>query len=261
MSLTFGSGPLAGRRGDLNFSLEHAPKHQLLFDDYPRRMRAFVGEREVLDSTRGRLLYESNIGPVYYCPIEDLADDLLVDSELSTHCPFKGDASYWSLKVGDREITDAVWYYPQPIEAAGWLKGYAALAFDKADLWLLEDEPIRGHLKDPYHRVDVHESSRKVKVKANGVLIAESDRPKLVFETSIPPRVYLLRSDVLPGILEETATTSNCPYKGDATYWSVRTPEGIIEDAAWSYETPLPEAGKAIGHLCFDGEGIEIEVS
>jgi uncharacterized protein (DUF427 family) len=262
MSLTFGSGPLAPRRGDLNFSLEDAPKHQLLFDDYPRRMRAFVGERVVLDSTRGKLLYESNIGPVYYCPIEDLSDELLVDSELSTHCPFKGDASYWSVKVGDRVIEDAIWYYPEPTDEAPWLKGYAALTFDKADLWMLEDEPVRGHLRDPYHRVDVYESSRKVTVKANGTVIAESDRPKLLFETSLPPRAYLLRADVIPGILEQSATTSNCPYKGDATYWNVRTADGVVlEDAAWSYETPLPETGMALGHLSFDGEGIEIEVS
>ncbi len=261
MSLTFGSGPLAGRHGDLNFSLADAPKHQLLFDDYPRRMRAFVGDRQVLDSTRGKLLFESNIGPVYYCPIEDLESDLLVESDHHTHCPFKGDASYWSVKVGEHEIENAVWHYPEPTDGAPWLKGYAALYFEKADLWLLEDEPVRGHLRDPYHRVDVYESSRKVEVKADGVVIAESDRPKLLFETSLPPRVYLLRSDVLPGILEQTATTSNCPYKGDATYWSVRTHDGVIEDAAWSYETPLPEAGKAIGHLCFDGDGIEIAVS
>ncbi len=262
MSLTFGSGPIASNpTGDLNFSMEAAPKHRLLFEDYPRRMRAFVGERVVLDSTRGKLLHESNMLPVYYAPIEDFAEDLLEQSDHHTHCPFKGDASYWSLKVDGRKIENAVWYYPEPLEQAPWLDGYAALYPEKADLWLQEDEPVRGHLRDPYHRVDVYESSRRVKVTVGGTAIAETDRPKLLFETSLPPRPYLLRSDVLPGILEQSPTTSWCPYKGQATYWNVRTPSGVIEDGAWSFETPLPEAAKAIGHLAFDAEGIDIDVS
>lgn len=262
MSLTFGSGPLASNpTGDFNFGLDDAPKHRLLFEDYPRRMRAFVGERVVLDSTRGKLLHESNMLAVYYAPIGDFAEDLLVESDHHTHCPFKGDASYWSLKVGGREIENAVWHYPEPLEQSPWLDGYAAFYWDRADLWLQEDEPVRGHLRDPYHRVDVYESSRRVKVKANGTVIAETDRPKLLFETSLPPRPYLLRSDVLPGILEQSQTTSFCPYKGEATWWNVRTTDGVIQDAAWSYEAPLPEAGKAVGHLSFDGEGIEIEES
>ena len=259
MTLTLGSGPLAPGRGDLNFSLDHAPKHQILFEDYPRRMRAYVGDRQVLDSTRGKLLFESNIQPVYYCPIDDLVEELLAESDHATHCPFKGDASYWSLKAGDREIENAVWHYPDPTDEAPWLKGYAALYWDKADLWMQEDEPVAS-LKDPYHRVDVMESSTRVTVTANGTEIARSDRPKLVFETGIPPRIYLLRSDIEPGVLEQTATTSHCPYKGDATYWSVRTGEGVIEDAAWSYETPLPETMKAIGHVSFDASAAGIEV-
>ena len=262
MSLTFGSGPLASDpKSDLNFQTDDAPRHRLLFEDYPRRMRAFVGERVVLDSTRGKLLHESNILPVYYAPVKDFADDLLAPSEHTTHCPFKGDASYWSLQVDGREVPDAVWHYPEPLERAPWLEGYAALYWEKADLWLAEDEPVHGHLRDPYHRVDVLESSRRVEIRANGTLIAETNRPKIVFETNLAPRPYLLRADVLPGILERSEKTSTCPYKGDATYWHVRTGDGVLENAAWSYETPLAEAAPAIGHLSFEADGIEIEVS
>lgn len=262
MSLTFGSGPLASNpTGQFNFSLDAAPRHRLLFEDFPRRMRALVGGQHVLDSSRGMLLHESNIKPVYYAPVEDFVEDLLVPSDHTTHCPFKGDASYWSLKVGDREIENAVWYYPEPLAEAPWLGGYAALYWEKADLWLQEDEPVHGYLRDPYHRVDVMESSRRVTVKVNGTTVAESDRPKMVFETGLPPRPYLLRSDVLPGVLEPSDTKTWCSYKGEATYWHVRTPDGLAADAAWSYETPLPETGKAIGHLSFAGDDVEVEVS
>ena len=213
----------------------------------------------MLDSREAMLLDETGLLPRIYVPVGDVRTDLLERTDHSTHCPFKGDASYWSLKVDGREIENAVWHYPEPLEPSRWLDGYAALSWELSDLWLQEDEPVRGHLRDPYHRVDVYESSRRV--KAGGTVIAETDRPKLVFETSLPPRPYLLRSDVLPGILEQSQTTSSCPYKGEATWWNVRTGDGVIEDAAWSYETPLPEAAKAVSHLSFDGDGIETEVS
>ena len=261
MTLTLGSGPLATNTpGQLNFSLADAPKHRLLFEDYPRRMRALVDNHTILDTTRGKLLHESNILPRLYFPLEDLDQDVLVASDHTTHCPFKGDASYYSVDLGDRLLENAVWYYPSPTDEAPWLKGYASLYEEAADLWLQEDEAVHGHLRDPYHRVDVLESSRRARVTLNGTEIAESDRPKLLFETGLPPRVYLLRADVLPGILERSETTSTCPYKGDATYWTVRAGDDVAVDGAWGYETALPESLKVAGHLSFDGEGIEVEL-
>ena len=258
MTLTLGSGPLASNPvGDVNFDLTGAPRHRILFEDFPRRMRAIVGERTVLDSSRGKLLHESNIHPVYYAPIGDFDSELLVDSEATSHCPFKGDAAYWSLEVDGARIDDAVWYYPQPTAEAPWLEGYAALYWERADLWLQEDEPVHGALRDPYHRVDVYESSRPVRVTLNGTVIAQSDRPKMLFETGLPPRPYLLRSDVAAGVLAPSDSTSWCPYKGGATYWNITTAERTLADGAWSYESPLPEALKAEGHVSIDGEGIE----
>jgi len=262
MSLTRGTGPLAGNSpARFNFSLEDAPKHQIVVEPYPRRMRALVGGHTILDSTRGMLLHESNLPAVYYAPLDDFDEDVLAATDHHTHCPFKGDASYFSVTVGEGRLDNAVWHYPEPLPEASWLEGHAALYWGKPDLWLCEDEPVRGHMRDPYHRVDVFESSRRVTVKVNGTTVAESDRPKMLFETSVAPRAYLLRADVMPGVLERSQTTASCPYKGDATYWHVRTPEGLVEDAAWSYETPLPEAGKAIGHLTFAGDDVSVEVA
>lgn len=262
MTLTLGSGPFSGNgAGAFNFSLDDAPAHRLLFEDYPRRVRALVGNHALLDSMRGRLLFETGILPVYYLPVDDLDADSLEESDHTTHCPFKGDASYWHLRVGDHTYDNAVWHYPEPLPPAAWLKGYCSLYTDAADLWLHEDEPVRGHLRDPYHRVDVLETSRRVKVKVAGVTVAESDRPKMLFETGLPPRPYLLRADVLPGILEPSDKTTHCPYKGEAGYWNVRVGDRLLENAAWSYETPLPEALKAAGHLSFDGEGLDVELS
>jgi len=258
MSLTLGGGPLASApRGSLNFSLDDAPKHRLLFEDHPRRLRALVDGHAVLDSTRGKLLHESNILPRYYLPVEDLEERYLQKSDHTTHCPFKGDAAYWHLEIGERRTENAVWHYPEPLEPASWLLGYASVYTEAADLWLQEDEPLTGHLRDPYHRVDVLESSRQVEITAGGERIAQSDRPKLLFETGLPPMVYLLRADVMPGVLEPSDKTSTCPYKGHASYFHVRVNGDLLEDAAWTYETPLPETLKAAGHVCFEAESIE----
>lgn len=262
MTLTLGSGPLAGSgAGAFNFTLDEAPKHRLMFEDYSRRLRGMLDGHAVLDSVRGKLLHETGILPRYYLPVEDVRQELLEVSDHTTYCPFKGDASYWHARVGDRVAENAVWHYPDPLEPAAWLEGYCSVYQESLDLWLQEDEPVLGHLRDPYHRVDVLESSRNVTVRANGQTIAKTDRPKIVFETGVAPRAYLLRADVLPGILEPSEKTTRCPYKGKATYWSVRAGEALIADAAWVYEAPLAEALKAAGHLSFAGDGIEVEVS
>jgi uncharacterized protein (DUF427 family) len=261
MSLTLGTGPLASKPGgDFNFGWDGAPAHRLFFEPYPRRVRALIGDRVVLDTVRGRLLHESNVLPRLYVPLEDLDAALLERTERSTHCPFKGDASYWTVRNGERVAEDAVWAYEQPLEQAAWLAGYASLYWEKADAWFIEDERVFGHLRDPYHRVDVFEASRPVRVRADGRLIAESARGKLLFETGLPPRVYVPGADIAAGALTRADKRTVCPYKGVATYWHVQVDGRRIEDGAWSYEAPLAEALEVARHVSFAGEGISVEV-
>ena len=125
MSLTLGTGPLGTKpAGDFNFSLDHAPAHRLYFEPYPRRVRAMIGEHVVLDSVRGRLLYESNIGPRLYVPLEDFDASLLEPSDHTTHCPFKGDASHWHVRANDRIIENAAWSYDEPYGDAAPIREY-----------------------------------------------------------------------------------------------------------------------------------------
>ena len=257
MTLTLGTGPLAGEPGGaFNFDLSRAPAHRIFFADYPRRLRAVVGDRVVLDTSRGRLLHETGLLPVPYVPLEDFDAGLLERTGRTTHCPFKGDASYWTVRAGGEVVENAVWAYEDPLPAARWLEGYAALYWNRASAWYVEDERVHGHLRDPFHRVDVHASSRPATVTAGGRLIARSERPKLLFETGLPARVYVPREDVAADVLEPAAKRTTCPYKGEAGYWTVAG----VTDGAWSYESPLPEALAVQGHLSFDGEGIEVEL-
>jgi uncharacterized protein (DUF427 family) len=261
VTLTQGSGPLAGKAASAttNYTID-APAHKILFEPDGRRLRAYVGETLVLDTTRAHLLHETGIAPVAYVPLEDFDAQLLERTATSTHCPFKGDASYWTLRVGDDVREDAVWAYEEPLEDAAWLRGYAALAFGRADRWMVEDEPVVARLRDPYHHVDVHVSSRPVRVTAAGELVAQSARPTLVFETSMPVRAYVPRTDVVAGHLQPSTTTSTDPYIGAAIYWHVHAGGQRLQDAAWSYELPRAEAMKIAGLVCFEGDGVTVEL-
>ena len=251
MSLTFGPGPLGTRPGgETNYRID-GPQHRILFQAHPRRMRAEIGGRVVLDTVGGHLLHESNLPPRLYVPLDDFDRDLLERTDHTSHCPFKGDAVYYTIRAGDQVRENAVWAYPEPNPDATWLAPFASLYWERADAWYEEDERLPGYLRDPYHRVDARRSTRQVRVTTvDGDEIASSGRPVLVFETGVPPRAYLPRADVTAELVP-SEKRSVCPYKGEASYWSVRAGSHELQDAAWSYEHPLAEALTAAGHVSF----------
>src|ERR671917_181258 len=120
---------------------------------------------------------------------------------------------------------------------------------NKIDAWYEEDEEVFVHPRDPYHRIDILESSRHVEVRVNGELVAETERPKILFETGLPPRYYIPPEDVSMKMLVPSNTNTQCPYKGVASYWSVEAGGERAEDLIWSYQDPIPEAAKIEGYL------------
>ena len=261
MALAKGTGPLGERHsGTFNFDTSVLKAHTLYLEECPKRVRVVFGGETIADSRRVKLLHETGHLPVYYFPKEDLRQDLLEPTDRTTHCPFKGDASYWSVRVGDRVAENAVWGYPEPLEDAPPISGYVAFYHGAMDKWLEEDEEIIGHPHDPYHRVDVLASSRHVKVRLNGEVLAETSRPKLLFETSLPPAYYFHPEDVRTEFLIKSETKTVCPYKGIASHWSVQANGQRVEDAAWKYPEALPEATEVEGYFCFYGDKVELEV-
>jgi uncharacterized protein (DUF427 family) len=152
---------------------------------FPRRVRATFGGQTVLDTTRGMLLHETGLPPQLYVPHEDIRAGLLRPTEHHTYCPFKGTASYWTVTVGDLEADNAIWYYPEPNAESAWLRGYAGFYWGAMDEWYDEDELVEGHLRDPYHRVDVRRSSRPVRVLLGDTVIAQTNAPLLLSETGL----------------------------------------------------------------------------
>jgi len=119
------------------------------------------------------------------------------------------------------------------------------------DSWHEEEEEIFVHPRDPYKRVDALQSSRHVMVTVSGETVAETRRPRLLFETGHPTRYYLPLDDVRRDLLLRSETISRCPYKGIASYWSVQLGEAVFQDLAWSYLDPIPECPKIKGLVCF----------
>lgn len=260
MALTVGTGPFGQRpAGTFNFEL---PKREglIYFEDSPRRIRALFEGETVVDSRHAKLLHEHGHLPVYYFPEDEVRTDLLEPTDHSTRCPFKGQASYWSVRVGDSVAENAVWGYPEPLEGAPPLGPYRALYWDSMDQWFEEDEPAIVHARDPYHRVDILDSSRHVRVLVGGEVVAETTRPRVIFETGLPPRWYIPPEDVRSDLLAESDTTTGCAYKGFASYRSLRLDGRVEEDLVWFYPDPSRDAARIAGYLSFFNERADIEV-
>jgi uncharacterized protein (DUF427 family) len=231
-------------------------KHRVQVEPSPRWVRVKFNGEIIADSKRAVLLRETGHRPVYYFPPEDVRQDLLEATDLHTRCPYKGEASYWSIRVGDRVADNAMWGYLEPLPGREDIAGYRAFYWNRVDAWYEEDEEIFVHARDPYHRVDVVRSTRHVRVEINGQTVAESRQPRLLFETGLPTRYYLPVEDVRLDLLEPTQSSTMCPYKGTASYWKLRAEEGG-RDVAWAYQEPLDEIPKIRGLIAFFNERVD----
>jgi uncharacterized protein (DUF427 family) len=261
MSLTVGRGPF-GKEPAGRFNTEIAPPTGavLFFDPVPQRIRALFAGETVIDSSNAKLLHETGHLPVYYFPLGDVREDLLERSEKRTHCPHKGEASYWSLRVGGRAAPDAVWGYEEPIEPASFLREHVALYWHVADEWFAEDEQLFGHARDPYSRIDVYRTSRRVQVTVGDELVADSVRTRALFETGLPTRYYFPAEDVRLELLEPSPKRTRCAYKGSASYWHVRAGGELHDDLAWTYANPQHDAELVRDHIAFFNERVDLDV-
>jgi len=224
----------------------------LRYEPTPKRIRAELDGETLADSAAAILVWESRRAvPVYAFPDADVRTDLLRDSANPVAEAHGGDAVFWTAETGDTVAENAAWRY-----ADTDLAGHIAFAWEAMDRWLEEDEEVFGHPRDPWHRVDARRSTRHVRVELDGELLAESRRPMIVFETSLPLRYYLPREDVAMSRLTPTDTCTICAYKGFASYWSA----GAATDVAWTYEEPFPDAPPIAGLVCFLNEAVDLTV-
>ncbi len=196
--------------------------------------------------------------PQYYIPIDDVNDDLLVDEMYEKHQSL-GTYLRYGFKVGDREVPQAAKMYTD--DSLEGLAGLVRFEWAALDAWFEEDEQIFVHPRNPYTRVDAVRSARTVRVELDGVVLAESSSPVMVFETGLPTRYYLNRTEVNFEHLVATDTVSECPYKGTTGgYWSVQIGDTLHADLAWTYVFPTRQLLPITGMIAFYNEKVDIFV-
>lgn len=258
MSLTLSDGPLVATEPPPSNYVIEGPRHRILWGTFPRRVRGELGGRIVFDTRAGRLLHESQMLPRLYVPEADVEMGLLEPTETTTHCPFKGDASYWSVRAGGKLAADAVWSYPEPNPEASWLQGHMSFYLERLDAIYDEADEVRNPLRDPYHRVDVRRSSVPASVRIGDRHVVESPQPWVLSETGLANRLYFHRGEIPEGLLVASEKRTHCPYMGEATWWSIHLAGETIEDAAWSYEEPFDAVRSVTGCICFDHELVAV---
>lgn len=221
MSLTAGRGPLSGH--PRGTLVPPLPDGATYVEPFARRVRGVDGDRVLVDSERAVLVHRPGTWPV---------------------CAFPAD---------DVQGIDAT-----PVDAA---PGYVIVDWNSVPTWFEEDQQMRGHPRNPYHRVDCVRSRRHVRVEVAGEVLVDTDRVMFVDETGHAPRLYVPRESVRMELLEPSATSTYCPYKGDASYWTAVVGGDRVADVAWSYEQPLPESTPIAGMLCFYDERATVTVS
>lgn len=257
MGLMTGTGPL-GKQPAGTFNFEPPPPGRALYlEPTPKRLRVEVGGVTIADSRRAMMLHEGGQQPIYYFPPQDVRADVLEDSDRHTHCPKKGDASYYTIRAGDEVVQDGAWYYPDPLPGTPPIKDLIAFYFNRMGRWREEGEEIGVHPRDPYHRIDVLATDRHIEISLDGTALAETNRALALFESTLPTRWYLPIGDVAVE-LEASDTVTHCPYKGAAGYYSVKLEGG--KDLVWYYEQPLDEVRRIKGLICFFNEKVDVKL-
>jgi uncharacterized protein (DUF427 family) len=233
---------------------------ELRHEPIERRVRAILGAETIVDSTRAILVYEPRrVVPSYAVPAADIRGALPSAPAENGHVPgvlHPGIPFSVHTAAGEPVAIAGV-------EGAGFrladedLPGYVALDFGAFDLWYEEDERIAGHAIDPFHRVDVRRSSRPVRIEVDGEIVAETTRARLLFETQLPTRFYVPREDVRVA-LEASPRRTFCPFKGEASYWSLDAGGRRRENVGWTYVEPRPEVRAIAGLVAFWDEQVDV---
>jgi uncharacterized protein (DUF427 family) len=227
MTITVGSGPLGHRPGG-EFNFEVPRRGAQYLEDFPRRVRALVGGQVVVDSLGVKLLHEQHSLPVWCFPPEDVRID---------------------------QLGEGAWIYPD-----GLAEGLIGIRWDAVEQWLEEDEEVLFHPRDPYHRVELRDTSRHVEVALEGEALAESSSALALFEASLPTRWYLPAEDVRAELVANRSVRTGCAYKGWASYHDVRIGERLEPVLAWLYEDPLEGVERIEGRICFFNERVDLSL-
>ncbi|RFU27440.1 hypothetical protein B7463_g8898, partial [Scytalidium lignicola] len=217
----------------------------------PRRVRGLLDGVWLFDTIEARHVWEHKYFPQFWVPLKSVTEGVLTKGDA-----FDSDKSaFIATAKGQEKFTSRVMIFEK-----GPLAGLVRFEFKSLDAWFEEDQQIYDHPKNPYTRIDILPSSRKITVKVGGVQIAESSSSMFLFETGLRTRYYLPKTSVQWKYLTKSDTTSKCPYKGLAQYYNIVIDGKEYKDTIWWYEYPITESAAVAGHVSFYNEKVDIYV-
>lgn len=253
MGLGWQQGPLGATKGQF-LTAQPLPERLLFAEPLRRRMRVKLADQWIADSEDVVLLHEPGRYPVAYFPIESVYGGVLIPEDRRTAHRDLGDTTWFNVGVRGRRIAHAAWQHVSLPGHASVLERRIAFAWRAMDGFYEEDERIVGHAADPYHRIDIRQTSRHLVVKSRGRVIADTRRPRVLFESGYAPRWYVPREDVDEAALTLIDVQSFCPYKGVATYYEI----GHEKQAAWSYLDAWQEVERISDFVSFEPDKVEV---
>ncbi len=213
-----------------------------------------LGGEVVADTTSPLLVWEVPYYPTYYFPAADVKTELLVETGETRRSPSRGEATQYVVKAGNAEGAAYAFHEPAIPEIAG----HYSLVWKTMDHWFEEDEEVWVHPRDPNTRIDILSSSRSVRVEIDGTTVADSTNASFLFETGLPTRYYLPKTDVRMDLMTATDLETACPYKGVARYWTADVDGVTHENILWGYDSPLAESQKITGMVSFYNEKVDV---
>jgi uncharacterized protein (DUF427 family) len=220
-------------------------------------LRGYIGGQLIFDTKRPLMVWEKPYYPTYYVPESDVAAGLVANGEMKETRGI-GEGESLDIKANGLARERAAIRFPST--DIDELREQVRFRWDAIDEWLEEDEPVYTHPRDPYTRIDILNSSRHVEVVVDGVKVAETHKPTILYETGLPPRYYMPVGDVDTELLTPSDKQTHCPYKGTAEYFSLAVGDTVHHDSVWIYRTPLPESQKIAGLVCFFNEKVDLYV-
>jgi uncharacterized protein (DUF427 family) len=230
----------------------------LTLENSPRRVRVQFNGEIIADSENMKLLLGRRT-PTYFFPRDDVRMDLL---EPTAHLDTdkNGQRCFWTVSVDGKSTPNAAYSYLDIPDTDIDLSKHITFVWDEMDAWYEEAEQILRP-QSPYHRVDVRRAERHIRVEIDGQTVADTHSPFVLYETGLRPRYYLPTEDVNFDVLSPTETSTICPYKGVANYWSVAVNGAMHEDIVWGYAEPYPGAAPIKGTVCFYNEKVDTYIN
>jgi uncharacterized protein (DUF427 family) len=221
-----------------------------------KQVRVMLGGEIVANTANPLLVWEVPYYPTYYFPESDVQTEFLVETGETRKSPSRGEATQYTVKVSGSEGVAYAYKDPKVED----LEDHYAFVWKTMDHWFEEDEEVWVHPRDPYTRIDILPSSRRVRVAINGETVADSTHASFLYETGLPTRYYMPKTDVRMQLLSPTDTETACPYKGIARYWSATVDGETHDDIVWGYDSPLPESQKITGMVAFYNEKVDVYI-